>query len=202
MGCWSFKIIDLNEIREKFETIPNVRVVKVFYDDVDLDWVGAVIIIDENKLLVIRYIQKKHFSENRRDYIAIGRIGNYRVSTYSYYLGDKRSLYRSGLVIGGNSMYNKLFNLGEINGIENVIKNYDLILNAVEQLPDDDVSLLNPHNNYGFWNPDDLESKSNLLHYTFSDGKEGRIGKIKLNEIIDYSILDENIDHWDLLRFN
>jgi hypothetical protein len=206
-SVWEFEPIDLNKMRENFEAIPNVRVIKVFYDDVDQDWFGAVIVIDENKLLVLKHLREEHFSENSTMHINIPRIGNYRVSCYVYDPNRDVSnqMWRSDLHFGKDTrfymFYNKLFNLGEINTIKNIIDNYDLILYGVEQLPDDDYSLSNPHNNVGFWKPHDLESKSNLLHFTFSDGIEYKIGKIKLDEIKDYSLLNENIKYWDLLKF-
>jgi hypothetical protein len=195
-------LIDLNEIKEVFEAIPNVRVVKLFFDDIDLDWAGAIIVIDDDKLLIFRNFRIEDFSKDSTKSIEIDRIGNYRLSEYLYIGEDKKGITRNGLYIGKNSSNNKLLNLGDINGIENIIKNYDLILSRVEQLPDDDCSLSNPHNNYGFWKPSDPESKSNLLHFIFEDGTESKIGKIKFEEIIDYTILDENIDMRDLLRFN
>ena len=202
MGAYT---IDLDKIQETFEAIPNVRVAKIFYDDVDKDWVGAVVIIDDDKVLILRNFKEKHFSENSNESIEIARIGNYRVAHYyygyPYHGGGHKQVWRSNFSIGKNSFYNKIFDLGEINGIENVIKNFDLILSRVEQLPDDDYSLSNPHNNYGFWNPNDLESKNNLLYYSFSNGGEVKIGKIKFDEIIDFSILNKNINYSDLLKF-
>jgi hypothetical protein len=196
-GDWWPEPINLNKMRENFEAIPNVRVIKVFYTDIDLDWFGAIIIIDGDKLLILRHLKENDFSGDEATDIFIDRIGNYSVSCYSY----NRNVTRTGLFLGKDTtFYNTLFALGEINNIESIINNYDLILYGVEQLPDDDCSLSNPHNNYGFWNPHDLESKNNLLHFTYINGEDCRIGKIKHDEINDYSILDENIDKWDLVR--
>lgn len=193
-GDW-VKTIDLNKIRESFEKMQNVRVIKVFYDDVDHDWAGAVIVIDENKLLILRHFREEDISKEITSYVEIARIGNYRVSNYSYnpdvYISNQ--VYRLNLILGRDIIfYNTLLGLGEIKNIESIINNYDLILHGVEQLPDDDGV---------FWNPHDLESKSSLLHFTFDNGHESKIGKIKFDEINDYSILDENIKYWDLIVY-
>jgi len=197
-------IIDLKKIQMIFEEIPNVRVIKIFYDDVDLDWVGAVIVVDEDKLLILRNFREEDFSENTKRSIQIARIGNYRVNIYVYnpHRDPINQTWRSDLGIGRNTIGNKIFGLGEINGIINIIENFDLILYEVEQLPDDDISLSNPNNNYGFWNPHNSESKDNLLYIKSDNNMEYKIGKIKFGEIIDYSLLDENINYWDLIKLN
>jgi hypothetical protein len=136
--------VNLSKARKLFENIPNVKVLDIWERGDWGNYASAIILIDNEKLLVFDYFKEKSFKDNK-GIVRIRRIANWDlVLNYYGYIGVseigggdvKSSGWVDGLEFNKFDIFLKNNNLPEIKKIQDVIKNYDLILNVIDSLPE------------------------------------------------------------------
>ncbi|MDR1106417.1 MAG: hypothetical protein LBL44_08680 [Treponema sp.] len=185
----STSCVSLSSINKSFEKIEDTKIIKIWYDDGDLDSAGALVCINENKLIMFQGLTKKSFVKNSGR-VFVSRIGDWdsiwKMTCYSYgYTGTyitatgeqvKSISFNPNMGFGKNSILNQIFDL-EISSVKDVINNYDIILKIIENLPEDDKTV----NFFNFSTEEELlESKKELFYYYDpKDDMEYWIGKIR-----------------------
>jgi len=134
--------VNISKVTKWFEEIPNVKVLDIWkHRDFD-KYAGAIILIDDEKLLIFDYFTERSFLDNK-GIVRIIRIANWDIVTKCYgynnvisFNGEPIKSYR--FIFGLNFHEMKCFiqnnNLPDINKIQDVIENYDLILNIIDSL--------------------------------------------------------------------
>jgi hypothetical protein len=175
ISCVSY--VHLDKIKNNFENMNNIKVLKVWHDDDDLDSAGAAITIDDDKLLIFRRLSEKSFSSNGN--VAINRIGNYKVSVYSYSYESQSIGMSPFIFFGENSVFNKKYD-SKIVTLEDVINNYDEILSIIHNLPENNE----PLNLFKFTSETFNRLKTDLSYYYDQKNDKGYIiRKIKVKDI-------------------
>jgi hypothetical protein len=180
--------VSLSSINKNFGKMENTEIIKIWYDDGDLDSAGALVCINESWLIMFQRLTSKSFKKNS-ERVLVSRIGDWdsiwKMTCYSYgYQGTyvtatgeqvKSMSFYPNMIFGKNSILNQIFDL-EISTVEDVINNYDIILKIMENLPEDDITV-------NFFNSDEeelFESKKELFYYYDpKNDMEYWIGKVR-----------------------
>jgi len=136
--------VHISKVKKWFEKIPNVKVLDI-WERGDWDkYASAIILINDEKLLVFDYFTEESFKDNK-SIVRIRRIANWNLVTRYYgYIGVhkigggpvKSYGWTFGLDFIEFDVFFKNYNLPEIKKVQDVIENFDLILSVIDSLPE------------------------------------------------------------------
>jgi TusA-related sulfurtransferase len=136
--------VNVSTLKNGFEKIPNVKVLDIWaHGDFD-EYASAIILIDNTKLLKFEYFDKNSFIDDK-GIVRVSRIGDWDlgVSRYGFLNvyeigGGPVNSYGSvsGLEFSEFKIFTKENGLNDIRKIQDVIKNYNSILEVINKIPE------------------------------------------------------------------
>jgi len=147
IGCISllFSGENIPKLKKNLEEIPNVKVLDIWGRGDWNNYVSAIILINDEKLLILDYFTKDSFKDNKGQ-VRVKRMGDWKFKTSYYgYIGVYEigggPVKSDGFVFALDLSKAKIFlknnNLPDIKKIQDVIDNYDLLYEVIKNMQED-----------------------------------------------------------------